>query len=273
MNLKIELLRMDGGTQPRAEISEETVKEYAESMTDGAEFPPVIVFYDGTEYWLADGFHRANAAYKVGRDEVATDIRQGTLRDAVLYSVSANASHGLRRTNADKRRAVMTLLGDSEWSAWSDGEIARRCGVTRQTVSNTRPHSQNLPVTDQATYTTKHGTVATMNTANIGRKPEPVMATPGQIAEAIGDPNYGIEVAPSEQAAPRVETITTTPIKTEQVTIPKPIKPFSQDPWDNANHVMHDLIGIRPHFDLEDWGKAIDSAIQALRMVLENKTA
>ena len=30
--------------------------------------------------------------------------------------------------NADKRRAVVALLEDPEWSAWSDREIARRSG-------------------------------------------------------------------------------------------------------------------------------------------------
>jgi hypothetical protein len=38
----------------------------------------------------------------------------------VLHSAGANAMHGLRRTNADKRRTVMLLLQDEEWAAWSD---------------------------------------------------------------------------------------------------------------------------------------------------------
>jgi hypothetical protein len=42
----------------------------------------------------------------------------------VPNSVSANAPHGLRRTNADKRRAVVRLLEDTEWSQWADREIA-----------------------------------------------------------------------------------------------------------------------------------------------------
>ncbi len=36
----------------------------------------------------------------------------------------------------DKRRAVLRLIHDAEWSAWSDREIARRCGVTHPLVSN-----------------------------------------------------------------------------------------------------------------------------------------
>jgi hypothetical protein len=42
------------------------------------------------------------------------------------------------RTNEDKRRAVMTLLGDEEWSQWSNREIARRCGVHHDLVGSLR---------------------------------------------------------------------------------------------------------------------------------------
>lgn len=35
---------------------------------------------------------------------MATEVLRGTKRDAILYSVGANSTHGLRRTNADKRR-------------------------------------------------------------------------------------------------------------------------------------------------------------------------
>jgi len=99
------------------------VAEYAEHIES---LPPVVVFYDGTAYWLADGFHRVAAHVKAGRESVLADVRQGHRRDAILHSVGANAAHGLRRTNADKRRAVEILLRDEEWSGWSNVVIAGR---------------------------------------------------------------------------------------------------------------------------------------------------
>jgi hypothetical protein len=60
------------------------------------------------------------------------------LRDAVLHSVGANATHGLRRTNEDKRRAVETLLNDEKWYLWSDRQIARQCQVSHSLVSKIR---------------------------------------------------------------------------------------------------------------------------------------
>lgn len=172
-------IRLDGGTQPRTAISEETVANYAEHMQAMAPvFPPVVLFFDGADHWLADGFHRCHAAKQIGREEIAADIRTGTRRDAVLFSVCANQTHGLQRTRADKRKAVATLLQDEEWRQWSNSEIARRCGVTHTFVGDVRrghrrssqgETSSLVPSTSERAYTTKHGTEATMNTENIGK--------------------------------------------------------------------------------------------------------
>lgn len=139
MKLDLKQIRIDGGTQPRAAIQPETVKEYAAAMADGAKFPAVVVYYDGDSYWLADGFHRLHAARHLELKKVEVEVRQGSLRDAILCSVGANATHGLRRSNDDKRRAVDVLLRDEEWSQWSDREIARRVGVSHPLVAALRP--------------------------------------------------------------------------------------------------------------------------------------
>jgi hypothetical protein len=55
-----------------------------------------------------------------------------------LHSLSINSTHGLPRTNADKRRAVSLLLADEEWSQWSDREIARQCQAGHALVSRMR---------------------------------------------------------------------------------------------------------------------------------------
>lgn len=69
---------------------------------------------------------------------------------------------GERRTNADKRKAVLTLLNDEEWGKWSDREIGRRCCVCHPFVGNVR--SSLVSVTSEPPkFTTKHGTVATMH--------------------------------------------------------------------------------------------------------------
>lgn len=136
--LKLKLIVRDGGTQPRAGLVEETVAEYQEARMAGATFPPVVVFHDGKRHWLADGFHRCEAWERDGIEEIDADVRQGGQRDAILYSVGANADHGLPRTNADKRRAVLRLLADPEWAKWSDREIAKACRVSHEMVRQQR---------------------------------------------------------------------------------------------------------------------------------------
>lgn len=167
--IPISAIRLDGGTQSRALLQDSIIAEYAEALNNGVEFPSVIVFYDGADHWLADGFHRVRAYIATGRDRIAADVRQGTRRDAILYSVGANEEHGLRRTNEDKRRAVLTLLNDAEWSKWSDREIGRACRVHHETVGKLRGVTGDFA--SERTYTTKHGTTAIMNTAAIGKAP------------------------------------------------------------------------------------------------------
>src|SRR5574337_168137 len=136
--IDISRIRIDGGTQSRANLNESVVAEYAEAMTEGAKLPAVTVFFDGSEYWLADGFHRYHGHKRIGALKIDAEVHNGTRRDAVLHSVGANAAHGLRRTNEDKRRAVETLLTAAEWSQWSDREIAKQCGVTHPFVAAVR---------------------------------------------------------------------------------------------------------------------------------------
>jgi len=94
------------GMQVRARLCEETVQEYVEAMAAGAKFPPVIVFHDGTNYWLADGFHRLEAWKRNGVENVKAEVKEGSRIDALKFAFGANNSHGLRMSNEDKRNAV-----------------------------------------------------------------------------------------------------------------------------------------------------------------------
>jgi len=96
------------------------------------------------------------------------------LRDAILYSLSANHDHGLRRTNVDKRKAVQTMLDDFEWQEWSNGEIARRCRVSEFLVSTMRagkgPEVRKFKMAD--------GTIAEKRVPKKAEKPVPVVENP-----------------------------------------------------------------------------------------------
>jgi ParB-like nuclease domain len=133
----------DEPCQTRVKIRPAVVRAYAQAMTQqlsdgGLRFPAIVLFTDTHHYWLGDGFHRVLAARHAGLSDFPADVHPGTQRDALLWSISSNADHGLPRTNADKRKAVLLLLADAEWSQWSDGEIGRRCHVSQAFVSKLR---------------------------------------------------------------------------------------------------------------------------------------
>jgi hypothetical protein len=138
MHISLDKIRIDCGTQSRKEIDWVVVDDYAEKMLAGEVFPQATAFYDGTYYYLGDGFHRFHANQKVGAPSMDCNVIEGSLRDAILFSYGANAKHGKPRTNADKIYIVTNMLNDFEWSGWSDREIARQCEVSHTFVAKIR---------------------------------------------------------------------------------------------------------------------------------------
>lgn len=136
--VSIDRIRIDGGTQIRAYLDDDTVDDYAEAYKRGDPMPPIIAFDDGLHLWLSDGFHRLAGALKAGMAQIDVDIRKGSQREALLFAAGANATHGLRRTNDDKRRAVSLLLDDPEWAACSNNWLAEKCGVSDGLVASVR---------------------------------------------------------------------------------------------------------------------------------------
>lgn len=135
-------IKIDPELQCRARgVSKTAVREYADAMRVHGigSFPPITIFRDtkGT-CWLADGFQRCAAAALLGLEavELPADIREGSRKDALVFAAGANAGHGLRRTSADKRRAISMLL--EAFPKWSDRKIAEAVGVHNETVGTVR---------------------------------------------------------------------------------------------------------------------------------------
>lgn len=147
--LDLSTLSVDGGTQSRVEFNVEALEDYADRMIeepmsglvldqDGEPWPALVVFDDGTNRWLADGFHRMRAARRAGLTHFQADIKHGELRDAIRLSLGVNAKHGLRRSNEDKRLAITRALQDDEWVRYSDRKVAELCAVSAPTVARVR---------------------------------------------------------------------------------------------------------------------------------------
>lgn len=139
MEIALDQIVADDACQLRAAGSKAAVQEYAEALAAGATFPPVVVFRDDDgRHWLADGFHRLEAHRLAGRETIAAEVHAGGQREARLHAAGANASHGLRRSHEDKRRAILDLLHDPEWRTWSDRKIAEATKTDHKTVGKLR---------------------------------------------------------------------------------------------------------------------------------------
>ena len=138
MHIGLSTIRIDCNTQSRESISPEVVDQYAEDMQGGNIFPSVIVYYDGTFYYLVDGHHRYHAAMKIGAPSLECTVVDGTLREAVLFSMTVNSKHGLPRSRADKRYCILRMLDDIEYGEYSDNHIAKLCHVGNMLVAAIR---------------------------------------------------------------------------------------------------------------------------------------
>jgi hypothetical protein len=169
INLRVETLILDEKIRSRLKLDDRAIQEYAEEMTQGTIFPPITVCSDGTSFWVIDGFHRVKAAEQAGKSEIPAQVTEGGYRKALLDSAGVNRTNGVRRTNEEKRYAVLKLLQDAEWKQWSDEVIAERCGVSapfvgqlkKEVTPNYLESSQLRRGKDNRLY----------NTGKIGKRP------------------------------------------------------------------------------------------------------
>ncbi len=218
--VEIYTLIVDPDVQQRKQLNFAVAGEYSIEMKRGEKFPAVVVFSDGTNKWLADGFHRVEAAKINNATMIWADVRPGNKRDAILYAAGSNAEHGLQRSNFDKRRAVETLLKDPEWCQWGNREIARRCRVSDTFVGSIRTElsANGLQITERKVE--RSGAVYTMRTESIGRQaqiedpgeavasaPKPVTPTTSAWAATFGErkpllPRIAMEEVADDEAVP-----------------------------------------------------------------------
>lgn len=208
----VSTITVDEGIQQRAlGVDQKLVADYSTDIADWIDVAPVIVYSDGETHWLADGFHRIAAAVRAGLVDVPASVYDGDRRKAILYAVRANQQHGLRRNNADKRRAVETLLRDPEWSIDTDNRIAAMAGVSQPFVSKMRAQLITVINCEPEQPAVQLETVTTCEPeAESPAEPEVV------IEELPGDDMDGVRAATA-----RLREATQQPEQTE----PEPTKP------------------------------------------------
>jgi hypothetical protein len=291
--LSLERIRTEG-TQVRVALSETVIREYADALARGDEFPPIEVYDDETVHWLADGFHRLQAAKQAGRDSIAATIHPGGQREALLHALSANDTHGYRRTDMDRRHAIELMLADPEWQAWSNREIARQCRVSEFLVRTVRqelaPPQETAAPPKQTRKVTRGGKQFTMRTERIGMAARakapaasgaarsPALAAPmapsnnggadtgdaaaptSAMQSQIGIPQVGVSPSHPEQTPPLPVALAET--QDGVPSAPPPPQPSLMDAWQQASDDERTAFVARYRDDLRRLLTALDEQPQ-----------
>jgi len=256
--LPLDEIRLDDENQPRERIDEEVVAEYQERMEAGDDFPPVVVFFDDTDHWLADGFHRVHAALKAKFKDIPAQIKQGDKREARWYSFGANKTNGQRRQPGDLSRAVEAILTDKEWAETSQNKIAEHVGCSAARVSQIKASIQDLLDRPQTRNVTRNGSSFKQNISNIGHG----SATEKGTESAIGETDTDTGEA----------TRTTTAVKTGKTKV-KPgtekIDPDTCAIMDACQHIQTELDAIAGKRPKQMQTKVLDSLRDVAKRVGE----
>lgn len=135
VRIALSAIAFEAGTQIRDAIDPHVVTEYAEAMMGGAQFPPIVLFHDGSQHYLADGFHRFLAAQRNTCTDIEADVRPGTKEDALWFALGANRQHGKQLTAADKKHAIALALQTWGKGGRTQADIARQLGIAESTLS------------------------------------------------------------------------------------------------------------------------------------------
>ncbi len=126
----------------RAEIREDTVKEYREVYASkNNRMPEPHVFKHNGEFIVGDGLHRVTAMQQMGIKASSFEVHEGGMVECLKFALTANLSHGLRRTSADKRAGVWAAI--KQFPAMSNNELSKVCAVDDHTVAAVRSEMEN----------------------------------------------------------------------------------------------------------------------------------
>lgn len=137
-------ITLSNSLRVRSVIDQNVVEEYYEAMVNKDVFPAIELFQTNkTTLLLVDGWHRFYAARKANIKKILANIHDGDESEALRFALHCNARHGLRRSNADKRRCV--TLAMEKWPDISNRALADLCGVTHTFINKLKAVLDALP--------------------------------------------------------------------------------------------------------------------------------
>ena len=106
-----------------------------------APLPPIVV--ERRTMRVIDGMHRLRAATLKGQETIDVEFFDGSPADAFLRAVSANVTHGLPLSQADRRTAAARII--MSHPQLSDRAIGESAGLSARTVASIRRSTGGVP--------------------------------------------------------------------------------------------------------------------------------
>jgi ParB-like chromosome segregation protein Spo0J len=125
VKLDIDSLVIDHTVDVRGGVDRAAVQSYMEVLDA---MPPIVVFDGGL---VADGFHRVEAAKRLGRSKIEATVKRGDRTKALIFAATANTTHGKPLTQKERRAAAERLLRMTKRSL---RVIATELGMSPSTV-------------------------------------------------------------------------------------------------------------------------------------------
>lgn len=138
------LINLDESPRMRFNIRDEVVKDYAAIYKEyhgkpHNPLPPVELFkvQGRPGFFVADGQHRIRGCRASGTLTIRAHVSYGSWADCLRAACSYNVSHGLRRSDEDKRAIVEEIFAHGG-AKYSNNHIATLARVSEDLVSKTR---------------------------------------------------------------------------------------------------------------------------------------
>ena len=159
----IETLRLRGLSEEGeiATLSDSVLESYLSVMAKTRTCKPLSACFDGTDYWVFDGYHRLAALQQLGINSCQVKLYKGSRRDALRrYIADKLRSKEPKPQTRVFRHCLQILRADAQWSVLPSKQLALLFGrkpVFFDTLRFWIPNQRNGQVTF---YRNKHGSLS-----------------------------------------------------------------------------------------------------------------
>lgn len=102
------------------------VDSWRQEIESTGQCPPLIVCFDGADYWLFDGYHRLEAIRSLGFNACQVTVFHGSRRDALRRYIKDKLRSKGRDGGPTFSHCLRLLCEDPEWRQSSVSDLSRQ---------------------------------------------------------------------------------------------------------------------------------------------------